>query len=108
MKNNEEIKIEETTIEEMNYPVETENYMEPEFEVKVGKGKLIAAGLTVVGLGVAAFAFKKKDQLAAKRAEKAAKKLEKMGYTVISPEEIIEEEVYDFDESLENKEVVKA
>ena len=108
MKNNEEIKIEETTIEEMNYPVETENYMEPEIEVKGGKGKLIAAGLTVVGLGVAAFAFKKKDQLAAKRAEKAAKKLEKMGYTVISPEEIIEEKVYDFDESLENKEVVKA
>lgn len=109
MKNNEEIKIEETTIEEMNYPVETENYMEPEFEEKSGgKGKLIAAGLAVVGLGVAAFAFKKKDQLSAKRAEKAAKKLEKMGYTVISPEEIIEEEVYDFDESLENKEVVKA
>ena len=106
MKNNEEIKIEDTTIEEMNYPVETENYMEPEFEGKGGKGKIIAAGLGILAVGATALVIKKKDKIAAKRAKKAAKNLEKMGYTVISPEEIIDEEVYDFDESIESKEVV--
>lgn len=105
MENKEEIRIEETTIEEMNYPVEIDDYMEPEFEGESGKGKLVAAGLAILGIGAAAFVIKNKNKLADKKAKKAAKKLEKLGYMVISPEEIIDEEECDFDDS-EKEEVV--
>ena len=89
---------EETRIEEMenleSYPVETETlWLEPEEESENGSGlgKLVLAGLGIVGLGLAAFAYKKKDQIAAKKTEKAIKKLEKKGYTIMKVEDTEDE-----------------
>lgn len=107
MKQNEEIKIEETKIEEMNYPVETEIYEEPEIEKEGVSGKALA----FIGgaIGLAAFGlWKGRKAIKAKCTNRTINKLEKQGFTVIGPEDIIDEDDYDFDESIESKEVETA
>ena len=91
--NNEETKNE---IMELDNDTEAEVYdLEPEEESGNGiLGKiLIGAGVLAAG-GLAALVYKNRDKLE----ERRIKKLEKKGYTVIRPEQFVEE---DFDDDFE-------
>ena len=93
--NNEETKNE---IMELDNDTDVEVYdLEPEEESSGILGKiLIGAGVLAAG-GLAALVYKNRDKLE----ERRIKKLEKKGYTVIRPEQFVEE---DFDEDFEEEE----
>ena len=62
-----------------------------------GSNGMLMLGLSVVGaiVGGGIYVFKHKDELKQKRAERKAKKLEKMGWTVTPPQLIEECEAYE-------------
>ena len=83
-----------------NYPVETENcYMEPENEGGNSYGKIAIGGAIATIIVGGVVAWKNKSKIANKRAERLAKKLEKKGYGVIRPEDLVEAEAVEVDEA---------
>ena len=89
----------ETEVVETELEPVAEDYVEPEESGSDIVGKVIVGGLVVVG--TAAVLFRKKIKQAIKNHN--IKKLQKEGYTILGPNEVIEATVSDAEEVAEDE-----
>lgn len=103
--NEEMMNMEAMEAKEAEYEVIPYESDEPAFneECESGIGSIALLAVAGVAVGAAAFAIAKKDKIKAKLEERKIKKLEKKGYVVIRPDELVEAEaeVSEEDESEE-------